>query len=281
MRAVFALVLLAGMALAGFAVFMAQNYVGQSEARVARAMEMQNKTGKLVEVYAAKTALKYGDPLTAEAVHKVWAQEKLLPTGTFGDAAVLFPENNDKPRFAMRSIEANEILLASRLTAPGEVAGLTGKLDKGMRAFQIRVSSASGVAGFVMPDDYIDIYWTGSGSGESTGEVTRMIESAIRIIAVDQSSEQSQRSEAEARTVTVAATPEQVARLAQAQATGRLSMALVSANDGAIEGLVEVDHNKLLGVTKQEVVKIDAPEVCTIKTRKGADVVEIPIPCPS
>ena len=110
----------------------------------------------------------------------------ITPTGP------LFPENDDKPRFIMRGMEPNEIILASRVTEPGQMAGLIGKLEKGMRAFQIKVDTASGVAGFVQPDDRIDIYWTGVGSGSINGEVTRLIESSIRIIAVDQASGEGQ-----------------------------------------------------------------------------------------
>jgi len=309
MRAVFALVLLVGVALAGVAVYMAQGFMNQSQAELAKARAFREKTGKLVQVYAVKKALNYGDPITEADVQAVYLQEKLLPAGVFlvpqpdqGSAAdkpetksgksskaakadaeakpapVLFPADTDKPRFAMRSLEPNEVILASRVTEPGEVAGLTGKLDKGMRAFQIKVDVASGVAGFVMPEDLIDIYWTGTVDG--AGETTRLIESAVRIIAVDQVSGQGQAAVGTvARTVTVAGTPEQVARLAQAQATGRLAMSLVGAADDTVAGLVEVDNKKLLGIEEKEVVQVDAPQVCTIKTRKGAEVVDIPIPC--
>ena len=47
----------------------------------------------------------------------------------------------------------------------------------------------------------------------------------------------------------------------------------------ALAGLVEVDGNKLLGIEKQEVVAVEVEEKCSVKTRKGADVVEMPIPC--
>lgn len=304
MRAVFALVLVLGMALAGVAVYMAQGYMSQTQSALAKATAFREKTGKLVEVYAVNKPLKYGDPLTKDDVVSVYVQEKFLPAGAFrvpkeGDTAAatpaaapakkgdpapvvvppLFDDNQQKPRFIMRSMEQNEILLVSRVTEPGEVAGLTGKLGKGMRAFQIKVDVASGVAGFVAPDDHIDIYWTGSSNTSVSGDVTRLIESAIRVIAVDQASGEGQMLAGNARTVTVAGTPEQVARLAQAQATGRLAMSLVASPEDAVSGLVEVDSNSLLGIQQQEVVVEKAPEVCTIKTRKGADVVEMPIPC--
>lgn len=310
MRAVFALVLIVGMALAGVAVYMAQGYVSQNEVALAKAAAFREKTGKLVEVYAVNKAMAFGDPLTVDDVETIYVQEKFLPEGAFRvpveakegaepaekpkkeaakpkkDEVViitasgpLFPPENDKPRFIMRSMEPHEVILASRVTEPGEVADLTGKLDKGMRAFQLKVDAGSGVSTIILPESHIDIYWTGAGGGNVSGEVTRLIESAVRVIAVDSASDQAQMAGGKVRSVTVAASAEQVARLAQAQATGRLALSLVASPEDAVAGLVEVDRNKLLGVEQQEVVAVEAPEVCTIKTRKGDEVVEVPIPC--
>jgi pilus assembly protein CpaB len=304
MRAVFALVLVVGMALAGVAVYMAQEYLGQTQAELAKANAMKQKTGALVQVYAVNKSMTFGAPLTKDDVEVIYLQEKFLPAGAYivpkegqtieykpaeppkGDEVAiptptgpLFPPNDDKPRYVMRSMEPYEIVLASRVTEPGQVAGLTGKLEKGMRAFQIKVDVSSGVSGFVMPDNYIDIYWTGVSTGNLSGEMTRLIESSIRVIAVDQASGEGQASTGSARTVTVAATPEQVARLAQAQATGRMSMSLVADSTEEVSGLIEVDGDALLGIEQREVVAVETAKVCTIKTRKGADEVEVEIPC--
>jgi pilus assembly protein CpaB len=169
--------------------------------------------------------------------------------------------------------------LSSRVTEPGEFAGLTAKLEPGMRAFAVKVGVASGVSSFVQPDDFIDIYWTGAFSG-SDGEVTRLIESSIKIIAVDNSIGEGQSASGTvARTVTVAGTPEQVARLAQAQSTGRLSMSLVGDSNQVITEKVEVDNNSMLGIEEEEVVEVEAKKVCTVKQGLGAAAVEVEIDC--
>ena len=49
--------------------------------------------------------------------------------------------------------------------------------------------------------------------------------------------------------------------------------------DDAEAGFVEVNSDTLLGIEQQAVAKVEEEKVCTIRTRKGADVVEIPIPC--
>jgi pilus assembly protein CpaB len=274
MRAIFLLVLVVGMGLAGAAVYMIQGYIAQTEALLDRERAFNAKAGKLVEVYVFNKELKYGDALTPEDVQLIYWPEQSLPATIFRDPALLFPENAKGPRYIMRATEAYEPVLASRVTEPGELAGLTAKLGPGLRAFQITVGVASGVAGFVQPDDLIDIYWTGSINGI---EQTRLIESAMQIIAVDDAFNEGQSTGNTAGTITVAVTPEKVARLTQAQATGRLTMSLVGDDQSVVSENIEVDTNTLLGIVEEEVVA--APEVvveekCYAKQRKGGELVD-------
>jgi pilus assembly protein CpaB len=284
MRAVFALVLLVGMGLAGMAVYMIQGYMSQLEGQLRAEQEFNAKAGKLVEVYVFAKPKKYGDPLAEEDVQMIYWPEQALPESIFQDKAILFPENADGPRYIMRSTEAFEPVLASRVTEPGQLASLTSKLEKGKRAFAIRVGVNSGISNFVKPDDYIDILWTGSVSGVEGG-MTRQIESSILVIAVDSAINEGQVvSDTVAQTVTVAATPEQVARLAQAQATGQLTLSLARDASEVIDGTVETDTNAMLGIVEE----VQAPEVvveevkkCYAKQRSGGVLVDttVEIPC--
>jgi len=278
MRMIFGLVLVVGLALAGFAVYMAQGYISQTQAELAQERAASAKAGPLVEVYVVNKPLAYGDALTRDDVQKIYWPQNALPDRIFTDEALLFPVGAPGPRYILRQMEKFEPLLAVKLTEPGQDAGLTSRLAKGMRGFAIKVDVASGVSGFVQPGDKVDVYWTGSNGGS---EMTRLIETTVKIIAVDQISNSDRSTTATvARTVTVEATPQQVARLAQAQATGRLALALVGSNDASVAGLIEVDSQSLLGIEQQVVdAAPPAPRVCTIKTRKGAEVTEIPIPC--
>ena len=278
MRMVFGLVLAIGLALAGAAVYMAQGYIKQTQTALDNERELKRKTGTLVEVFVVNKPLNYGDVVSQDDVQLIYWQESALPEGVFLDAAVLFPEDARKPRYVLRQMEKFEPILAVKVTEPGVPAGLTGQLAKGMRAFAVKVDVASGVSGFVQPGDRVDIYWTGAQAGVE-GEMTRLIESTVKIIAVDQTANGGNGAAVVARTVTVAATPEQVARLAQAQATGRLALSLVGSGDETVNAQIEVDGNGLLGIQEQLIVAVEVEKICTVKTRKGADVVEMPIPC--
>ncbi|MES2914465.1 MAG: Flp pilus assembly protein CpaB [Pseudomonadota bacterium] len=284
MRAVFALVLVVGMALAGVAVYMIQGYMAELEGALRNEQAFNAKAGKLVEVFVFAKPKKYGDPLAEDDVVAIYWPEKNLPETIFRDKAVLFPENADGPRYIMRSTEAFEPVLASRVTEPGELASLTSKLEKGKRAFAIKVGTNSGISNFVKPDDYIDILWSGNVTGVEGG-ITRQIESAVLVIAVDNLLNEGQvSSDTVAQTVTVAATPEQVARLAQAQATGKLTLSLARDASEIAEGTVETDTNTMLGIVEEvvapEVVVVEK-EKCYAKQRSGGVLVDtdVEIPC--
>ena len=176
MRLVFALVLVAGMGLAGFAVFMAQNYMSEMSAERDKLLAAQAAAPPMVDIVVVTKDKAYGQVLKKDDVKWMRWQKDSLPKGAFvrdaegfdegtvqaGDT--LFPEGK-RERFVITSMSTFEPLLAHKVTNPGEDAGLTSRLGKGMRAFAIRVDVTSGVSGFLRPGDRVDVYWTGSRGG--------------------------------------------------------------------------------------------------------------------
>ena len=281
MRMVFGLVLLVGLGLAGFAVYMAQGYINSYQQQLDRERAARAAIVPTVEVFVVNRAVRYGDKLAQQDVRAVKWPQDAIPEGTFQSLETLFPQGDEEPRTVLRAMEKDEAVLAVKVTEPGEDAGVSSRLAKGMRAFAIRVDVTSGVSGFLTPGDRVDVYWTGRAemSDGETQSITQLIQPSIRIIAVDQSADSERDSPTVARTVTVEATPSQVAALAQAQATGSLSLALVGTFDeDDIEG-VAIDQADLLGIERAQLIERQADRVCTIRTRRGADVVDIPIPC--
>ncbi len=289
MRSIFGLVLLVGLGLAGFAAYMAQNYIAGYQNQLAKERAARSKMIKTVKVYVANQPLAYGHTLTTEDVRLVEWPKNSVPEGAFFKKEELFAEDKDKPRVVRRAMEKNEAILAVKVSEPGKPAGLTSQLEPGMRAFAIKVDVASGVSGFLRPGDRVDVYWSGGiarlSSDKGVREFTKMIEAGLKLIAVDQSAYSDDDKANIARTVTVAARPDQVAKLAQAQATGKLSLALVGMDENNIAEEIEVDQRVLLGFELpdepvEEVVAGPADEKsCAIRTRRGAEVAVIPVPC--
>lgn len=286
MRAIFGLVLIAGLGLAGFAVMLAKQQFDAYQQQLAQAQSMQGEAVPTVEVFVTQKLLNYGDPLTQEDLRAVKWPADAIPEGSFLTLEEIFPENAAGPRHVLRTIEKDEAILASKVSQPGEDAGIASRIERGMRAFAITVDVSSGVSGFLRPGDRVDVYWTGRVNGDfsggDSGEITKLIQANVRLIAVDQSANENNSEASIARTVTASVRPDQVAALAQAQSTGRLSLSLVGANDDTVSEAVQVNQSSLLGLVSAPVVEpevVEQREVCTTRVRRGAEVVNLEIPC--
>ena len=284
MRAVFGLVLILGLGLAGFAVYMVNGHFQQQAQLIARERASAAEQIPTVEVLAVNRVVQYGEQIRPEDLVTIRYAEPYLPEGVFRTQDEMFPQGIEVLRAALRQMEPNEPVMAVKVTLPGVQAGITSRLEPGMRAFTISVDASSSVSGFLRPGDRVDVYWTGSvDQGMGNAEVTKLIETAVEIIAIDQTADSNFNEVAVARTATVQVSPQQVANLAQAQATGSLSLSLVGQADTIIAEAVEVNQATLLGLIEVQPEVLPPPppmeQVCTIRTRRGAEVVEIPIPC--
>ena len=276
MRLVFGLVLIVGVGLAGFAVMMAKERFDEYQSAITHQRAQLEQVVDVTEVLVTARQIRYGEKVKPEDVVAVRWPANAVPEGTFQVIDDFLPEGDKVLRTAIRIMEKGEPLLKVKVSKPGEDAGVSSRLAKGMRAFAVSVDVASGVSGFLSPGDRVDVYWSGEVSNR---EVTKLIQANMNLLAVDQISDLDRNSPTIARTITVEATPQQVARLAQAQQTGRLSLALVGAADETVVESVEMDQNELLGIEVEQVQEAEVAQVCTIKTRRGAEVVTIPIPC--
>ncbi len=283
MRSVFILVLVLGVGLAGFAVYMAKGVFGDYQAALEAERAARGKVVPTVDVYVVNEQVTYGGQISEANIRKVAWPENAIPEGTFSSLEELFPAGEKRFRTALRTMEKDEAVLKVKVTEPGHDAGVASRLGTGMRAFAIKVDVTSGVSGFLAPGDLVDVYWTGrmdDGMEGMSRDVTKLIQANVKIIAVDQRADIDRTGPAVARTITVEGTPEQVARLNLAQLSGRLTLALVGHGDTTVATPVEIDQDQLLGIERVEVVAPEAPKVCTVTQNKGGERIEIEIPCP-
>ncbi|CUH52279.1 Flp pilus assembly protein CpaB [Shimia marina] len=287
MRAIFAAVLLIGLGIAGFAVYMAQNYIKELDRQAEMARKNAPPAVDLVDGFIVAREMKFGEKLAIKDVRRVKWPKAAVVDGMFTDAEVLFPDGDNQQRVILRTMEKGEVLIAAKLTEPGQEAGIRSRLKEGERAFTIKVDVTSGVSGLLRPGDRVDVYWTGRADNDRSGrgDFTKLIQPNVKLIAVDQSVNEEMKGGGIARTVTVAVTSEEVPSLNFAQSSGRLSLSLVGAGDDTVAEVIEVDQKSLLGLQEEaqpvarEIVQVAPERVCTIKNRKAGQVIEIPIPC--
>jgi pilus assembly protein CpaB len=271
----FGAVLVTGVALAGFASWQTMTHITKLQTELAQAQAAAGRS-ETVDVLVTIRNLQYGQALTRDDVRAAPFPAVAVPPGAFTDLDDLFP-TGVATRTVLRTMDRIEPILKTKLTEPGKEAGITSHLSPGMRAFTIPVNQTSGVAGFLRPGDHVDVFWTGR--TQDRGEVTQLIHPRLRLIAVDQSADMDRSAPASAaRTVTVEATPAIAAALAQAQNSGRLSLALVGVDDETLSEAIEMTQDQLLGVVREERQTVQEQK-CHIRTRRGGELVMIEIPC--
>ena len=164
-----------------------------------------------------------------------------------------------------------ELVLASKLSAPGEKVTIVQKLGTNTRAMAIKVDAVTAVGGFVTPGDYVDVLMT-QGGGDELSTVT--ILQNIRVIGVDQTAEEQTDTPEVAQTVTVEVTPEDGQKLALAQKAGTLSLTLRTLDNVLDQPLQMIELTDLL--QKESPVE-ELKKKRTIVVRRGSavEVVEL------
>jgi pilus assembly protein CpaB len=115
---------------------------------------------------------------------------------------------------------------------------------------------------------------------------TFLIGSSIELIAIDQSTDRNSTQTVIPRTVTVQVSPSDVARLAQAQSEGKLSLSLVG-SDSALNVVPDGDQAITLPeppeapvvVAEAPVEVAPAPQTCYTTVRRGTEKVQMEIAC--
>ena len=104
MRAVFGLVLIVGMGLAGFAIYMVQGYFQEQNANLALQRAALNEAVPTVDVYAVNRIMEHGEQITAEDIVMIKYAEPFLPEGVFRTEEELFSDGPEELRVVTRQM---------------------------------------------------------------------------------------------------------------------------------------------------------------------------------
>ena len=223
--------------LAGASVFLARNWV-QSQVQPVAAVEDKQKL-ETTTVVVASTQLHFGNKVRREHLRVVDWPTAAVPEGSFKTVDDILGKDEVNPktgkkkpieaRTVLRSIEVNEPILKSKITGFGGRASLSTLISPGMRATTIRVNDITGVAGFVLPGDRVDILLTRdpAGGGRRGGNLqTDVFLQNMKVLAIAQDANEDRSKPAVVKAVTLEVTPTQAQKLTLAQKLGSLSLAL-------------------------------------------------------
>ena len=200
------------------AVFLANSYLNGTQ--------RQAQLAGTTKVAVATVPLAYGVDITPDKFRFVDFPNTSIPAGAFTNAAQLTPAG--KPaRIALLPIGVNEPILANKITGEGQGASIAALLPEGMRAASVRINDVSGVAGFIQPNDSVDVLITRQlGDAGAQTQVTDVLLQNIHVLAIDQQAKNADGTPRVGRSATLEVTPLDAQKLALAQDVGSLSLVL-------------------------------------------------------
>src|SRR5579871_3956844 len=196
------------------AAFLARDYI-QSQAPASPA--------RLATAVVAAAPLTFGTIITRDNVIEIPWPGGALPESVFKTKEEVL---KDGARRALVSMERNEPILRSKVTGPGQRASLSSKLEEGKRAVTVRVDDVRGVAGFILPDDRVDVVLIRADRGGSNSSYSDILLQYVKVLAIDQLSNEQRDQPTVAKAVTLELTPDEAQKVILATDLGKLSLIL-------------------------------------------------------
>lgn len=208
---------------------------------------------------AAMESAKATQPVIESNEVRILVAKQALPAGTLikknnlrwqawpssGLSGAYMKEGDIKPEDFIGTVvrvgvATGEPITEARVVRPGAHGFLSAVLRPGFRAITIAVNATSGIAGFVFPGDRVDLVLSHKlqRKGED-GRALRVAETVltdIRVLAIDQSTNDQVEEANTVKNVTIEVTPKQVEIVSLISVLGRLSLSLRSlqADEGAV-----------------------------------------------
>ncbi len=179
-------------------------------------------------IVVAATNLNFGDHIGRTDLRMVKWPEDAIPKGAFTDINELIGPGED--RVVLRAIDAGEPISPAKISGSGARATLSTIIDKEMRAVTIRVTDATGVAGFVLPGDRVDVLLTRD-ENHGNGQETDILLQNVKVLGIDQEASDRREKPAVVKAVTLEVTPEDTQKLTLGAGIGTLSLALRNVTD--------------------------------------------------
>jgi len=144
----------------------------------------------------------------------------------------------------------NEPILDSKLSSKG--GGLSLLIEPAKRASSIEVDKVSGVSGFVLPGDRVDVILTVKRPGASSDAIAKTILQNVEVLAAGEKTEQKGNKIITVQAVTLLVDPEGAQDLALASSEGKLHLALRNPTDDQVVAVDPVSKTGILKGKKQQ-----------------------------
>jgi pilus assembly protein CpaB len=208
-----------------------------------------NSSKNFVPVVVAATDLTFGSKLDKAQLRVVRYPKDSVPHGAFSDPDSVAGQTTKI------FLAAREPITDTKLSSRG--GGLSMLVRPGMRATSLEVNQVSGVSGFVLPGDRVDVLCTIDGRGNREETVTKTILQNAEVLASGQKTAQQDNKPITVQAVTILVDPSGAEKLALGLHEGRLHLVLRNPEDSDTVQVASINTPEMLsGVTPRSTATV-------------------------
>jgi pilus assembly protein CpaB len=196
------------------------------------------KGPELTPVVVASHDLTFGETLEPQDMRVVMYPATSVPTNAYGDVDSL------KGQITKVFLKENEPILNSKLSSIG--GGLSLLIEPNMRAASIQVDKVSGVSGFILPGDMVDVIMTVDDYGNHRDAMAKTILQKVEVLAAGEKTEQKGDKVITVQAVTLLVDSKGAQDLALATQEGKLHLALRNRADNEVVPMSPISKTEIL-----------------------------------
>jgi pilus assembly protein CpaB len=190
-------------------------------------------------VVVTATDLTFGVKLDRTMLRTVRYPKESVPDGAFSTLDSVAGQTTKV------FMSAREPVTAIKLSSRG--GGLSMLVRPNMRAASLEVNQVSGVSGFVLPGDRVDILATIEPNNTRQDAVTRTVLQNIEVLASGQKTEQRDNKPITVQSVTILVDPDGAETLALAMHEGKIHLVLRNPEDQELVKVASLSTQEMLG----------------------------------
>jgi pilus assembly protein CpaB len=198
----------------------------------------QNTSKHYVPVVIAATDLTFGAKLDRAQLRVVKYPKESVPAGAFSDVDSVAGQTTKI------FLAAREPITATKLSSRG--GGLSMLVRPGLRATSLEVNQVSGVSGFVLPGDRVDVLCTVDGRGGDQEATTRTILQNAEVLASGQKTTQQDNKPITVQAVSFLVDPVGAERLALGLHEGKVHLVLRNPEDADTMRVASLSTDEML-----------------------------------
>jgi pilus assembly protein CpaB len=215
-------------------------------------------TAEMTPVVVAVEDLTFGQTLASEKMRVVNYPSSSLPKGYYSSIDSLVGQ------VTKVFLTENEPITASKLSSTG--GGLSLRIADNMRAASIQVDKVSGVSGFVLPGDRVDVIASIDRYGRENDAVATTVLQNVEVLAAGEKTDQQGDKVIESQAVTLLVNAAGAQALALASNQARMSLALRNPNDTDTMTIAGISRTEIIEGRKRE----ESPKVVYVKPKEKA-----------